>query len=158
MMVIKEYREINLNNLSHALSYLGIDKLNIFCIDGVAGIVQTSVKEPTEVLFVELSVAEFIEFLNNPNRDFMDYNKNSLYIIRNSSYLDAKLLFNKINNCEVNLGRGGGQKAHVVSPLEFRFFAYLMAMFNLKYNDVCYLNTFNTLDKKIYLPYIDKKI
>jgi hypothetical protein len=118
---------------------------------------KTIINTPTEILFVELSVAEFVKFLNNSDSNFMDYNKNSLYILRNSNYIDVKLLFNSINNNKVDIGRGGGQKAHIVSPLEFRLTCYLMAMFNFKYNDICDLNTFNLLDKKRYLPYIDKK-
>jgi hypothetical protein len=157
MMVIKEYREIDLNQLSHTLGFLGINRLNIFCIDGVEGIHKTIINSSAEILFVELSVAEFVKFLNNPDTNFMDYNKNSLYILRDCSYMDVKLLFNSIGNHKVDIGRGGGQLSHVVSPLEFRLTSYLMAMFNFKYNDICYLNTFNLLNKKRYLPYIDKK-
>jgi len=38
------------------------------------------------------------------------YNKNYLYILRNSDYTDVKKLINKINNCKVNVGIGSGQK------------------------------------------------
>jgi hypothetical protein len=102
-------------------------------------------------------VAEFIQFLDNSDEKFLDYNKNSLYILRNSDYKDVKLLFNSIGNHKVDIGRGGGQKSHLVSPLELRLSCYLMAMFNFKYSDLCRLNTFNLLDKKRYLPFFSNK-
>jgi hypothetical protein len=40
-------------------------------------------------------------------------------------------MFASINNCCVNVGRGGSQKAHMISPIDFRLSCYLMAMFNL---------------------------
>jgi hypothetical protein len=43
--------------------------------------------------WIELGVVEFVEFLNNPEEIFLDYNKYSLYLLRNSSYCRAKLLF-----------------------------------------------------------------
>lgn len=156
-MFVKEYKEINLNDMSCVLSYLKIDRLNIFCVDNIKGINKTIIEDKSQILLIELGVEEFIQFLNNPNENFMDYNKNSLYIIRNSCYIDVKLLFNKINNCNVNLGRGGGQKNHMVSPMEIRFFAYIMAMFNFKYPDVCYFNNFNDINKNRYLPFYSNK-
>jgi len=140
------------------LSYLGIKRLNIFCIDGVTGINKTIVREPNELILLELSVGEFIEFLNNPDENFRDYNKNSLYILRDSSYKDVKLLFQKINNCSTDLGRGNTQKSHILSPLDFRLSSYLIAMFNFKYEDIYKLNTFSILHKNRYLPIFSKKI
>ncbi len=84
-------------------------------------------------------------------------NKNSLYIIRNSNYYDIKLLINQINNCNVDIVRGGGSKSHIISPMEFRLSTYLMAMFNLNFQKIFELNAFNFLNKERYLPYIDKK-
>ena len=157
IIILNNYVEIDLNRLSHILSYMGINRLNIFCIDNVEGMNKTIIKEPAEILFIELSVAEFNKFLNDPKENFMDYNLNSLYIVRNSNFYDIKLLINQINNYSVNIGRGGGQKSHIVSPMEFRLSSYLMAMFNFNFKKMCDLNAFNKLDKRRYLPYIEKK-
>lgn len=130
--------------------------MNIFCIDKISGINKTVVKEPSLVTWFELSVEDFIEVLNNPHDDFMGYNKDSLYILRDSDFIDVKKIFNKINNYEVNIGRGGGQKCNILSPLEFRLSNYLMVMFKFNYMDISRLNTFNYLHKSRYLTYINK--
>jgi hypothetical protein len=67
-------------------------------------------------------------------------------------------MLTKINDCYVNLGRGGGQKAHIISPLDFRLSCYLIAMFNFNYKLVNCLNTFNDLNKDRYLPYIERPL
>jgi len=77
----------------------------------------------------------------------MDYNKDSLYIFRDANYYHVKNLIKKINGYDINLGRGGGQKAHVLSPIELRLSFYLMAMFNFNYNLLSSLNIFNFIDK-----------
>jgi hypothetical protein len=51
---------------------------------------------------------------------------------------------------------GGGQKAHVLSPLDFRLSSYLMAMFNFNFKFINYLNTFNEISKDKYLSWKDK--
>lgn len=150
---MKEYVEIDLKNLSKMLSIIGINRLNIFCVDEIEGITKTVIKEHSEILFIELDVKKFIELLNNPEEKFLDYNKNSLYILRNSTYKDAKLIFSKINNQDINLGRGGSQKSHIISPLDFRLSSYIMAMFNFNYNYINNLNNFNCLYKDQYLPF-----
>ena len=55
----------------------------------------------------------------------------------------------------VNVGRGGSQKAHALSPLDIRLTTYVMAMFNFDYNLISSLNSFNTMGKDRYLSYID---
>ncbi len=157
IIILKNYVEIDLNSLSSVLNYMGITRLNIFCLDGVIGIDKVIVKEPAEILLIELSVEEFEKFLKDPKEDFMTYNKNSLYILRNGDYRDVKLLFNKISTHNIDIGRGGGQKSHMISPLDFRLSSYLMAMFNFKYNDICHLNTFDFIHKKRYLPFFSRK-
>jgi len=79
-----------------------------------------------------------------------------LYILRDSNFLDVKKIFNKINDYEVNIGRGGGQKCGILSPLEFRLSSYLMAIFKFKYYEISRLNSFNSLHKSRYLTYINK--
>jgi len=159
MIIVKEITEISLSRLSKMLSCMEIDELCIFSIDpnNTSDKIDTiKVKEFSTILYMELGLEKFTELLNNPKVDFKEYNRNSLYIMRNGSYIDVKSMLTKINNCEVNLGRGGSQKAHIVSPLDFRLSCYLMAIFNFNYKLISYLNTFNSLDKERYLPYIDK--
>jgi hypothetical protein len=54
------------------------------------------------------------------------------------------------------VGRGGSQKAHALSHLDFRLSSYLMAMFNFDYNLIYSLNSFNFMGKDRYLSYMDK--
>jgi hypothetical protein len=70
--------------------------------------------------------------------------------------MDIKNLFAKIQNRNVNVGRGGSQKAHALSPLDFRLSTYLMAMFKFDYNLISSLNSFNFMSKDRYLSYMDK--
>jgi hypothetical protein len=159
MVIIKDNTKINLSDLSLMLDCMKIDKLCIFSVNPYGTLDNVNsirVKEPSMVLYTELGEEKFVEALNSPGADFKEYNKFSLYIMRNASYIDVKRLLTKINNCDVNIGRGGSQKAHIVSPLDLRLSCYLMAMFNFDYKLISYLNTFNDLDKDRYLPYIDK--
>ena len=61
-----------------------------------------------------------------------------------------------VNDFDVNIGRGSSQKAHVVSPLDFRVSCYLMALFKFDYKYISYLNTFNVISKDRYLPFFEK--
>lgn len=49
------------------------------------------------------------------------------------------------------MGKGGSQKAHVLSPLDIRLSAYLMAMYNFNFNSISDLIEFNDLSKDRYL-------
>jgi len=154
-MFVKEYLEVDLNKMSNNLQLININRLNIFCIEEKGNINKSYINNT--ILLVELGKKEFIELLNQPKDKFIDYNKESLYIIRNSNFTDVKQLFSKINDCQVNIGRGGGQRNHIFSPLEFRFFSYIMAMFNFNYVDVCYFNNFRDITKDRYLPFYYNK-
>lgn len=105
---------------------------------------------------MQLKLNDFIELLNVEDYNFFDYNKHSLYIIRGGNYLDIKNIFTAINNQQFNLGRGGGQKAHMLSPLDFRLSSYMLAMSNFNYQLVSSLNTFNYISKDRYLSWSDK--
>jgi hypothetical protein len=87
--------------------------------------------------------------------NFLDYNINSMYILRSGNYIDIKNMFTSINGYRVNIGRGGSQKAHMLSPLDFRLSCYMMAMFNFNYKHISHLNTFNSINKDKYLPWSD---
>jgi len=155
IFILKELKEIHLDGMANWLYSMGINKLNIFCIDknNNEDINQTVIETPAEIIWIDINIVNFIKFLNRSDPKFIDYNKESLYIIRNSDFLDVKSLFQKIDNNNINIGRGGGQKNALISPLEFRLNIYLMAMFDFKYQNICNYNAFNDLNKERYLPY-----
>jgi hypothetical protein len=156
MLVINELSYINLNELSKILAAMHIKELNIFSIDD--NLLEAKVVRRDNgslISYTEITREQFITILNS-NALFSDYNRFSLYILRDAGFLDIKNLFAKVNGHEMNLGRGGGQKAHVLSPLDFRLSSYVMAMFNFNYGLISKLNAFNGLDKDRYLSYLDK--
>jgi hypothetical protein len=155
MIIFRETRNVDILTLANALNTINIDTLNIFSINGYGitnkvNIVKT--KEPSDVKYIEIGVEEFINQINSENCDFSSFNKHSLYILRNGSYINAKNMFKSIKNTQVSLGRGGSQKAHALSPLDFRLSSYVMAMFNFDYKLINYLNTFDSMSKDKYLP------
>ena len=159
MIVVKEDVEINLSNLSEILGYMKIDKLYIFSInteDTPSKTNITKVKGLTPINYMELGVENFIKVLNTGNYNFLDYNRDCLYILRNGSYIDIKSILTKIMGYETKLGRGGSQKAHMLSPLDLRLSCYLMAMFNLNHKLISSLNTFNYISKDRYLVYFEQ--
>jgi hypothetical protein len=158
MIIIKEQENINLNDLSVTLNAMGIDKLNIFYINidsTYNGYIRSEIG--SDVKFIELNPEEFTNLLNI-NVDFLSFNPYSLYITRGANFLDIKNLFASIENSNVNLGRGGGQKSHMLSPLDFRLSTYLMAMFKFNYKFIKNLNTFDQISKDRYLSYTDQTI
>lgn len=152
MVIFGDSIGVNLDDLSVILSIMNINELNIFNIGGREGMEIIKTKGPSTVNLFDISVEKFIEFLNMD--DFMEYNKNSLYILKNSNYINAKQLFTKINGCNTNLGRGGSQKSHIVSPLELRLNSYLMGIFKFDIKKISSLNAFNFLPKNRYLPFV----
>ena len=156
MVVIKENTNINLLDLSKMLDVIQIDKLHIYSVnrsDVYDGINIVRIKEPSSVDYIEIGIENFSKHLNNPEVNFLDYNKNALYILRNGSYIDVKKILTKISGYDVKVGRGGGQKSHMVSPLDLRLSCYLMALYNLDYKLVSELNAFNAIGKDRYLLY-----
>ncbi len=154
---------VNLKILANALHQMKIDKLHIFSIhkhekSDDERVERIKIEEPMIINYVDISYNKFIEFINQPDIDFLNFNKNTLYILRDGDFLDVKNLFTKINNCDVNVGRGGSQKSHIISPLELRMLTYLLVMYNFDYKYISYINTFNDLNKSRYLPYIDNSI
>src|SRR5260370_34334463 len=72
------------------------------------------------VVYVEIGINYFIEMVNeNPSR-YAVLNKNILYIFRNATYSDINYILSQMGEYGINLGRGGTQKSHAVSPLELR--------------------------------------
>jgi hypothetical protein len=156
ILVINELSYVNLNELSKILAAMKLKELNIFSIDDNVEKINIIRKDNGSLIsYIELRREQFTTILNS-KADFLSYNRYSLYILRNGGFLDIKNLFISINGYETNMGRGGGQKAHILSPLDFRLSSYLMAMFNFNYGLISNLNAFNDLEKDRYLSYLDK--
>lgn len=68
-----------------------------------------------------------------------------------------KYILSQVGEHGFNLGRGGSQLSHVISPLELRLSSYLMAMFQGRCKDIATQNMFNFMDKSKYLPYYQVK-
>ena len=137
-----------------------IDKLHIYSINDCSKsdkfFDMIRLKEPSNVNYIKIGVENFTEFLNKPDVNFLEYNKDSLYILRNGCYMDVKNIFTRINGYDTNVGRGGSQKAHMISPLDLRLSCYLMALFNFDYKLISNLNSFNNISKNRYLPYFSR--
>jgi len=158
MVCIKELNYISLDIYSTVLAAIGIEKLNIFSINNnMESNTINSIKSEkgSKLLYIEMNYAQFIKFINSEG-NFLEYNKNSLYILRDGNFLDIKNLFANVNGYQINVGRGGSQKAHILSPLDLRLSSYMMAMFNCNYKLFAYLNAFNDLSKDRYLSYTNK--
>jgi hypothetical protein len=158
MIIINESKYIELLEFSKILDGFNINKLNILsinneCKPNTVNIIRTN--EESLIMYVEMNSESFIKFLNMDD-NFMEYNKNTLYILRNGDFIDIKNLFASISGYECNVGRGGSQKAHILSPLDLRLSSYMMAMFIGNYKELSSLNTFNDLSKDRYLSYMDK--
>jgi len=157
MFTIIEDKIINLEKVSEILAVLNVDKLNIISIvDTVCTeIVSTSTNKGSTVLYAELDIKNFIEYLNNEDNAFIKANPYTIYIIRGGVFIDLKNLFSTISGYNVTVGRGGSQKSHMLSPLDLRLSFYLIAMFEFNYEIIKDLNGFNDLDKNRYLSYTD---
>ena len=143
-----------MNEVSKILQYMRIERMTIFSIDNgskLNTINSVTTNNGSNVTYIEMKPEYFIKFLNQEGTNFIDYNMHSMYIIRGGNFIDIKNLFKMINDCHVNIGRGGPQKSHVLSPLDFRLSCYLMALFNFNNNLISSLNTFNDLSKDRYL-------
>jgi hypothetical protein len=141
------------------LGIMGIEKLNILSVNNKlsSSIIHEAItNKGCYITYTELNAENFIKYLNTKSSNFLDHNKDNLYIIRKTNFLGIKNLFATINNCQVNLGRGGSQKAHILSPLDLRLSFYLLAMFDLNFKLISNLNTFNDLVKERYLSYTNK--
>lgn len=159
MIIINESKYIELLEFSKILDGFNINKLNIIsinneCKPNTINIIRTN--EDSLIMYIEMDSDTFIRFINMDDH-FMEYNKNTLYILRKGDFLDIKNIFASINGYQCNVGRGGSQKAHILSPLDLRLSSYMMAMFIGNYRELHSLNTFNYLSKARYLSYMDKK-
>jgi len=156
MMVIKELKYVNLDDMSAMLGHMRIKELKIFSIHDTNYVpenkpLNVSTNKGCFVRYMDVKLDIFIKLINQENNNFFDYNQHSLYIIRGGNYLDIKNIFTTINNKPYNLGRGGSQKQHILSPLDFRLSSYMLAMSAFNYKLISTLNTFNYIPKDRYL-------
>jgi hypothetical protein len=153
-------KDVNLIEFAKKLSFMGINKLDIFSVNKSNVNSHITISTTPNVNYYESGTERFIEFLQNPNEffesGFIEINKHALYIFRDSNYIDIKNIFTMIENQNVNIGRGGGQKAHLLSPLELKLNSYLLAMYDFDYKLISSFNMFNDLDKVRYLLYTNK--
>jgi hypothetical protein len=120
IITIKEKKDINLDNISNLLGYMKIEKLHIFSI--FKKLEQVNIitsNKGSLVNYTEISKVDFINLLNAKNGNFLDYNKESLYILRNGNFLDIKNLFNSIKDCSVNIGRWRVPEKSYTIPFRF---------------------------------------
>lgn len=160
MIVINDSSEINLSNLTYVLDNMNINKLIIFSINLTNQIQLEKFVlngDHTELVYIEIGVQDFITFIEENPKQFWDVNRNALYVLRDGSYTDVKYILSQVGEFGLNLGRGGSQKSHVMSPLELRLSSYIMAMFDFDYKRISTSNLFNSLSKSRYLPHIDNK-
>jgi len=97
------------------LNKLNILSINNECIPNTINVITTN--EESIIMYVEMNYDTFMKFLDM-DENFMEYNKNTLYILRKGDFLDIKNIFASINGYQCNVGRGGSQKAHILSPLD----------------------------------------
>jgi hypothetical protein len=160
IFIVRQLSTVNLLLLSNVLVNMKIEKLNIFSIDMFSNENEVSKKvivdSPMNIQYAEFSYKTFLERISTSvegRSAFQEYNKDTLYILRGGSYIDIKNLFKNIEGNVVNVGRGGSQKSHMLSPLDFRLSTYIMAMFSFDYKYISYINTFNDITKNRYLPF-----
>jgi hypothetical protein len=153
--------EINLLELSNKLNAMNMNKLHIFSINKINKNSFITISKDPELNYIEVGIENFIEILKDPNKffghNFLEINKNALFIFRDCNYIDIKNIFAKIEEHEVNIGRAFNQKSHIMSPLEFRLSFYLLAIYNFNYNLISSINSFNNINKNRYLLFTDIK-
>jgi len=115
MAIIKELRYVDLNNMSKILSFMQIKELNIFSIANSSNVDNIlncyRVDKGSRVNYLEFTPEQFIAYINTEDNKFINYNENSMYIIRSGSFIDIKNIFKLINGNHVNIGRWRGSKS-----------------------------------------------
>ena len=64
------------------------------------------IKELSTVKYLEVDAKDFVSYLNNSSCNLLEYNKNTLYIIKEGNYIDIKNIFTKINYFDTNIDKG----------------------------------------------------
>jgi len=159
IMIPRELRVFNLQDLSNALNVMKIYHLNIICINKYSnGIVKNlNIEKPSSISYIEVGFDSFKEIvMEKDGAKFRDYNRDTLYILKDSSYIDVKNLLVHIEGFDISVGKGSSQKAHILSPLDIRLTTYVMAIYNFDHRYINYINTFNDIPKDRYLPFFEK--
>lgn len=142
----------NLVQISILLEVMQLDKLYIYSII-LDEQFEYTVTEVEQVKYIEVGFKFFMKnFLENPeNVNFWEYNKDTLYIIRNGNYSDIGKIFINIQENKFRIAKGSSQKAHMVSPMDFRLSCYLLILCNMNYKKFYSENSFNRINKERYI-------
>jgi hypothetical protein len=135
------------------LGFMNIENTKIFSINNnnKSKTINVITSNCSKIVYIEITKESFIEYLNNDNNNFLVNNRNTVYILRDSNFLNIKHLFTTINNFKINIGTGRSQKNHVLSNLDLRLSSYLLAMYNFDYKLLNNINAFNIISKDRYL-------
>lgn len=155
MTILNNSIECDLWKITSLSNHMNVDSFNIFSIvmSETFECKIARVEESCNVKYIEIGIKYFLEnYLDNPNIDFWEHNKNSLYILRGGDYSDLKEMFTMIHSTKVRIVRGSSQKSHVVSPIDFRLSSYMMILCNLDFKKFNTENSFNIMSKNRYLP------
>ena len=89
IFIINKFKTINIDQFSESLSFLKIENLKIICINDELGTVINIVNNEKNgnIIYMEMDKKNFIQYLNDPNFNFVSNNKQTLYIVRNGSFL-----------------------------------------------------------------------
>jgi len=156
MVVMNDTINNDLIYISNMLNAMELDTLYIISIsiDDSLEYEIFELEHESNVKYINVGLRFFVEnFLqNSENHNFWQYNKNTLYILRDGNYSDIKELFTIIQDTRVSLVRGSSQKSHIVSPIDFRLSCYLLILCKMSYKKFHSENSFNALGKDRYLP------
>lgn len=156
MAVVKTTIANDLIYISNLLKTMELNSLFIIeiIIDDTFECEIFQLEQGSQTKYIKVGLRYFVgNFLQNPNNtNFWEYNKNTLYILKDGNYSDIKELFTIIQDTKALVVRGSSQKAHIVSPIDFRLSSYLLILCKLNYKKFYYNNSFNELSKDKYLP------
>lgn len=156
LVVIKKYIGNDLETISKLASMMNIEQFYIFSIfpDKDLEYQIQEVELPSKVNHITIGLNFFMENILGGEQDeaFWNLNKSSLYILKDGNYSDLRRIFTSVKGIKTSLVRGSSQKAHLVSPIEFRLSTYLMILSNMDFKKVTRQNAFQNIKKDRYLP------
>jgi hypothetical protein len=142
----------------NALQILNVPFLSIFYITNNENILNNYTRESsfqahnTKLVFYIISLENFQKALCRPN--FNNINPHSLFILNDIKWSTFVMLAKTSEN-SISVSGGSNNKRHIISKLDSRINAYLLAMVNL---DLAKLNSYNDFDltsKDRFLPFYD---
>lgn len=154
MASVNNTMKISMSNITKSCKILNIDKLYIISIvmNDAYENEYVELKESCQIIYIRLGVISFIEnYLRNPNQDFWEYNKHTLYILRNADYSFIQKMFTSIHNTRIQIVRGNPRKSQILSPVDVRLSYYMLILCNMNSKKFNYNNSFNTTR---YLPLV----